>query len=286
MNKFGVMQGRLLPKFNGLYQAHPVDYWQDEFYIAKDIGLEVIQFILDFNLSFKNPLLYKGGIDLIKNHIDKSGVIVDSICADYFMAAPIHSNNKNESTNSLIVLEELIINSSKIGVTDIIIPCVDQSTLVNNESKDLLITNLNKVLETLEMYDTNLSLETDLPPKDFIELISQFDSKRIKINYDTGNSAALGFNVEEELETYGEYISNIHIKDRRFNEGPCLLGEGDVQFKYFFNKLSNIDYKGSIIFQAFRDDEGIEVFKKQYNWLMPIINEYKKIKEDSYDKER
>ena len=57
-----------------------------------------------------------------------------------------------------------------------------------------------------------------------------------------------------------------------------MLGDGDVKFPTFFNKLSNIDYNGSIIFQAFRDEEGIEIFKKQYNWLLPLINSYKKIK--------
>jgi L-ribulose-5-phosphate 3-epimerase len=284
MNKFGIMQGRLLPKFNNLYQAHPVDYWQDEFYIAKDLGLEVIQFILDYNLSLKNPLFYKGGIDEIKSHIDESGVIVDSICADYFMVGPIHSNDPTESNKSLKVLEKLIVNSSEIGVNDIIIPCVDQSSLNNNESKDLLIKNLSKILFFLDKYDTNLSLETDLPPREFIELISQFDSQKIKIHYDTGNSAALGFSVEEELDIYGEHISNVHIKDRRLNEGPCMLGDGDVKFTTFFNKLSNIDYKGSIIFQAFRDNEGVEVFKKQYDWLKPLICNYNEIKRKQNDK--
>ena len=34
-NKLGIMQGRLLPKYNGRYQAHPVGYWQKEFEYAK-----------------------------------------------------------------------------------------------------------------------------------------------------------------------------------------------------------------------------------------------------------
>ena len=33
--KVGVMQGRLLPKFNGRYQAHPISYWKDEFVLVK-----------------------------------------------------------------------------------------------------------------------------------------------------------------------------------------------------------------------------------------------------------
>jgi L-ribulose-5-phosphate 3-epimerase len=48
-NKIGVMKGRLLPKYQGRYQAHPVNYCQNEFEIAKKIGLDCIEFILDYN---------------------------------------------------------------------------------------------------------------------------------------------------------------------------------------------------------------------------------------------
>ena len=57
INPIGVMQGRLLPKYQGRYQAHPVGYWQDEFYIASKNGLDCIEFILDFNDAEINPLL-------------------------------------------------------------------------------------------------------------------------------------------------------------------------------------------------------------------------------------
>ena len=47
MKKIGIMQGRLLPRYKGRYQAHPVNYWQAEFYIAKEMGFDQIEFILD-----------------------------------------------------------------------------------------------------------------------------------------------------------------------------------------------------------------------------------------------
>ena len=43
-SNIGVMQGRLLPKYRGRYQAHPLGYWQDEFVVAESIGLDVIEF--------------------------------------------------------------------------------------------------------------------------------------------------------------------------------------------------------------------------------------------------
>ena len=56
-NSIGVMQGRLLPKYKGRYQAHPVGYWQDEFPLAEALGLDCIEFILDYNPANENPLL-------------------------------------------------------------------------------------------------------------------------------------------------------------------------------------------------------------------------------------
>ena len=58
-NLIGTMQGRLLPKYKGRYQAHPIDYWQKEFEIAKNIGLGCIEFIFDFN-EFKKPFVNRG----------------------------------------------------------------------------------------------------------------------------------------------------------------------------------------------------------------------------------
>ncbi len=64
-NKLGVIQGRLVPKYKGRYQAFPVGYWKDEFFIAQNLGLDLIEFILDFNDADKNPLLKDGGINEI-----------------------------------------------------------------------------------------------------------------------------------------------------------------------------------------------------------------------------
>jgi len=60
------MQGRLLPKYQGRYQAHPLGYWQEEFPKAAELGLDCIEFILDFNDAELNPLLRDDGPDEIR----------------------------------------------------------------------------------------------------------------------------------------------------------------------------------------------------------------------------
>ena len=272
-NKIGVMQGRLVPKYQGRYQAFPVGMWQDEFKVAKECGLDLIEFILDFNDAEENPLLKEGGVDEIKSIINKTGVSVQTICADYFMEAPLHSSDDKVSEESFKILKQLLETAKTLQITDIVIPCVDQSSLKTKEAVNRFVEQITKIIPKIEKQNINLSLETDLAPQPFIELLDKLNSKNITVNYDIGNSAALGFDSDEELEAYGNRITDIHIKDRVLDGGPVTLGEGNANFKKFFTKLKEFNYRGPFIMQAYRDDEGVEIFKQQLEWIKPFVNE-------------
>jgi sugar phosphate isomerase/epimerase len=266
-NPIGVMQGRLLPKYQGRYQAHPVGYWQDEFSKAAELGLDCIEFILDFNDAEDNPLLRPDGPDEILAVSGKSGVKVYTVCADYFMEAPLHHSDEAIAAHSQGVLRRLLAHGKKLGLTDIVIPCVDQSSMRDAAAQDRFVARLQPLVEQADEAGINLSLETDLAPQPFAELLARFDSPRVTVNYDTGNSAALGFDPTEELACYGGRISDIHIKDRVLGGGSVVLGSGNTQFERFFDALSPFDYRGPFIMQAYRDDEGVAVFRQQLEWV-------------------
>jgi len=272
-NLIGVMQGRLLPKYQGRYQAFPIGMWQDEFRVAKECGLDLIEFILDFNDAELNPLLKKGGIKEILEISQKTGVTVQTICADYFMEAPLHSNDRVVVEKSFQVLRILLETAKSLQITNIVIPCVDQSSLGTKEAVDRFVRQITKIIPRIEKDNINLSLETDLAPQPFIELLNKLNSKNITVNYDIGNSAALGYDSNEELEAYGDRITDIHIKDRVLGGGPVTLGEGNADFLKFFGKLKEFDYQGPFIMQAYRDDEGVKIFKKQLDWIEKYFND-------------
>ena len=270
--KIGVMQGRLLPKYKGRYQAHPIGYWEDEFEIAASLGLDLIEFILDYNDYEDNPLMSVSGCKEIEETSNQSGVHVKTVCADYFMDAPLHSDDLGLATLSAAVLRQLILNSQNIGITDIIIPLVDQSSLATLESQDRFINALTPFLTDLEEQNINLNLETDLGPSEFKHLLAQIDSKRVTVNYDTGNSAGMGYDPEQEFAAYGDRITDIHVKDRVKDGFSVCLGQGSANFSKIFKCVQNYGYTGPFIMQAFRDDEGLEIFKTQLTWLRSLIN--------------
>jgi len=270
-NDLGVMQGRLLPKFNGRYQAHPTGFWKEEFEIASDLGLQCIEFIIDKESINENPLLKENGIEDIKKTIYKTGVNVKTICADYFMDFPIQSLDFKVSENSQNILIKLISNANELGVSDIIIPCVDHASLNDEESIKLFVEKLNPLVSIADNHKINLCLETDLNPKMFRQLLNSFNSNRITVNYDIGNSASLGYDPVEELECYGDKITDVHIKDRKLGGKSVILGKGSADFDSFFKKLKSLEYDGPFILQAYRDDKGLEIFKKQLNWIKRFL---------------
>ncbi len=274
------MQGRLLPKYQGRYQAHPIGYWEDEFEIAASLGVDLIEFILDYNDYEENPLMSASGCKKIKDIANQSGVKVKTVCADYLMDAPLHSTDLNVATLSAAVLRELIINSRTIGVTDIVLPLVDHSSVRDLESQDLFIRAIEPFFSYLDVQNINLNLETDLDPTAFKNLLNQIDSDRVTVNYDTGNSAGLGYDSEQEFAAYGDRITDIHIKDRVKNGSSVCLGQGSTDFTKIFKCVQNYGYSGPFIMQAFRDDDGLEIFKTQLTWLKEF---FKTADQSSFD---
>ena len=271
VNNIGVMQGRLLPKFQKRFQAFPVYSWSREFKLAKSFKLKNIEFIFDYYLYRKNPLFNLYGIKKIKYLSKKTSIYVHSICADYYMEKPIFSEGTQFLINK-IVFKTLIKHASFLGVKEVIIPCVDNSSLDNEQKKSLAIRFLNQIDLYLKKYKINIALETDLNPLDFINFIKKINSKNIRVNYDIGNSASLGFDMHKEIKSYGHLISNIHVKDRKLNGGSCILGTGDANLEKFFSYLQKIPKNYLLIMQCYRDDEGVSIFKDQLKYLKRVLN--------------
>ena len=110
-------------------------------------------------------------------------------------------------------------------------------------------------------------------PQQFVNLLNRFQSDRITVNYDIGNSASLGYDLADELAAYGNRITDIHIKDRMYNGGSVVLGKGNADFKKFFKELCKYNYKGPFIIQAYRDNEGTKIFKDQLDWIKRYLYE-------------
>ena len=54
-NKIGFIQGRLSPIIDGKIQAFPWEHWKEEFPLAQQSGLRLLEWTLDDDRLYQNP---------------------------------------------------------------------------------------------------------------------------------------------------------------------------------------------------------------------------------------
>jgi L-ribulose-5-phosphate 3-epimerase len=269
----GVMQGRLLPAIDGRIQAFPWDRWPEEFDTARAVGFDLIEFVFEGPEVDRHPLLTHEGRQRIRDRIAASGVAVDSICADYFMDHPLHRGDAADRVAALGVLERLIEGAAAVGARLIEIPCVDRSSLDGSRDESELTAALAGLATEAEGAGVGILLETDLPPMRFRHLLERFDG-RVGANYDTGNSASLGYDPTGEVRLLGPWIRNVHVKDRVLGGTTVPLGSGDARFDAFFAALADVGYAGAFILQTARDPDDVGVARRYLQMVRSWVDRH------------
>lgn len=271
MNKIVIMQGRLSQPHPNRLQAFPWSSWEMEFSYASTIGYDLIEWIFDAERYQTNPIWTTNGIGLIKKLADNSGVKVQSVCADYFMAHPFFRVPENERLHSIEVLEKLIIQSSKLGVCSILLPVLERSEIKIEAEKNELLNSLINPLKLAKSHGIKLGLETELPAKEYLDLIQRGNHHALGVYYDVGNATACGYDTAEDIHILRKYLCGIHIKDRKVGGKSVLLGQGDTDFKNFFHSLNNIEYQGQITLQTAFGKDFIEDAKNHINFIKDLL---------------
>jgi len=261
-NSIGIMQGRLSPPVNGRIQSFPWDTWKQEFFQAKKLGIEQIDWIVEEDKLYENPLISADGENEIKTVISKTGVCIGAVCADFFMDCPIVRCSDSELKERLNVLELLIDRLNYFKIKYLEIPFVDNSAIKDIFELKKIAQIIMPILEKAYQSEVTLAFETALSPEMFKKFLADLDHPSARANYDMGNSASLGYDPRKELESYGKKVVTVHVKDRVLNGGTVPLGDGDTDFATCFTMLKQKNYNGPFILQVARGSDEIEWTKR------------------------
>tara|TARA_B110000027_G_C16108755_1_gene296613 strand:+ start:1301 stop:2152 length:852 start_codon:yes stop_codon:yes gene_type:complete len=254
-SKIGFMQGRLSPLVNGMIQSFPWQFWQSEFSLAEKLDLGMMEWTLDQHRLYENPLLTDDGQKKIKELCARHAIRIPSLTGDCFMQSPFWK----VSGDKCIALERDFVAIATacitLGITYIVVPLVDNGRLDTSEQEDRLVEFLQDHANFFIENHLKIVFESDFPPVELARFIKRLDPKIFGINYDVGNSAALGFNPTEEFAAYGQRILNLHVKDRMLGGTTVALGKGNANFEAVFKELGGIDYQGNFILQTARAED-------------------------------
>lgn len=111
---------------------------------------------------------------------------------------------------------------------------------------EAVIEKLKRVAPLAQKHGFVLGLETLLNEADHRHIIDSVQSPAVKVYYDTANSARMGYDIYQEIESLGtENICEIHIK-----ENGDLLGKGDIDFDKVNRLLRSMEYRGWLIIEG------------------------------------
>jgi hexulose-6-phosphate isomerase len=275
-NLIGFMQGRLCDQVDGKIQAFPWLDWESEFPAAAAINLHLMEWTLDQERLYENPLMTADGQERIRMLCQQFDVSIRSLTGDCFMQAPFwkaNGNARNDLQSDFLAVGRAC---AAVGIRMMVIPLVDNGRLETAEQENVLVDFLLAQQPFLAEHQLQIIFESDFTPYELARFIALLPAERFGINYDIGNSAALGFSPAEEFAAYGARVLNVHVKDRILGGTTVPLKTGNADFGAAFAALAQKNYRGNYILQTARAVDGnhAEVLRSYGDMTQQLMQQY------------
>ncbi len=120
-SRIGFMQGRLSPITNGKIQEFPWKNWRQEFQLANKLGFSIMEWTLDQERLYENPLMIETGRLEIKKLCLENDIRILSLTGDCFMQAPFWKTNGSKKNmlpdDFMNILDALFISPLTISAS-------------------------------------------------------------------------------------------------------------------------------------------------------------------------
>lgn len=150
MSRVGFMQGRLSEPVNGRIQAFPTKHWRDEFARAGKLGFGLMEWTLDRDDIFDNPLMSQAGRTEIRILSEDFHIDVQSLTGDFVMQAPFYKLEGRQRQTEIDTLRKVLEACVEAGIRLIVMPLVDEGRVDNQHDAAVLKRGLDEALNGLE----------------------------------------------------------------------------------------------------------------------------------------
>jgi sugar phosphate isomerase/epimerase len=164
-----------------------------------------------------------------------TGVAVASICADYFVDYKILRASAPDRRRHLQVLTMLIERAAQLNASVIVLPFLGAGEPRDDVDDAALLESLKDPIVLAHASGITLAVESNVPAGRYRSLIEQAHSPGLSICFDTGNRAAAGLDILEDILLLRPYVREVHIKDRLPNGPNVPLGQGAAPLRAFLD---------------------------------------------------
>lgn len=245
--RLGIMQGRLSPA-RERPQSFPSDSWQEELARARSFGFELLEWLFTAAGYERNPIWSSEGVAIVRERVKASGLRVESICADYFVAHPLVRMPDPERSQHIQVLNALIARAAELGSRVIVVPALEEGDVYGPDDIAALAGALRGSLSLAKAEGVTLALESNMPADRYLELVSA--APLLGICFDTGNRTAAGLDIVSDIAHLARHVRVVHIKDRLLGGPNVPLGTGAAPLDAFLAALVDAAYSGPVILET------------------------------------
>jgi inosose dehydratase len=214
--------------------AYSTDNWRPEWWSAekclariKELGGKYVELTTATGYNLLEGLGFSPYVSidhdpyLVRDLLAKYGLELVSIDADW----PIWSHNCIEVLNKTIVWADML------GCRTIITTDSDKYPAGRTDAEwfDIIKYHLSCVIPVAERHNVKIALEPHgyltTNPEGLLRLVTQNQSDRIAINFDTGNSFIAGQDPVAFLDRVRDHVIHMHIKDVSQGRAAAMRGE-------------------------------------------------------------
>lgn len=243
---FGIVQGRLVPSPPGQLQWFPQDRWEDEFALARGVGIDYIELIAERDHNPENPLWTDKGRARIRALTDQNAMVLHALCNDYVIDHALADDSDILKQNF-----DLLEAGRQLGCLKYVLPLFEGSELTSANS-DSYLEPLRAIADKAEECGMVLCLETVMDGRELLDFFDGLNHSNVGAVFDTGNRIAFGHNLAADIQLLDRHVRHVHIKDKNAANQNVLLGTGLVNFEDVFRALAAIGYNGPYTFETQR----------------------------------
>jgi hexulose-6-phosphate isomerase len=149
----------------------------------------------------------------IRERARQAGVEISSVAAHFLNAGGLGSAEPTMRETGLAAVREGIGLCADLGARVLLVPFFGAGELKGGADTEQLVRYLQALAPEAEARGVRLGVESTLPAREVARLVDEVGSAWVGSYWDMGNAMWLGYDDIEEIDTLGERIVAVHVKE-------------------------------------------------------------------------
>lgn len=271
--KYGIMEGFRSFKSQFELGLVPDGDRVSIFSKALTLGFQGIEFGVGLDYR-EDPLWTSVGDlrELMRTTAEETGVEAASICLHLLNYEEYSPASEKEAYRrvGIKIVRNAVEACAHIGASAILVPFFGTASLSSQGHIQRLVEGIDSLSSFAEERGVCLALETSLRAPEMIRIVETIGSKYVQVYFDIGNATSREYDVVDEIETLGKYITQVHVKD---SPSRKMMGEGRVDFAAAIGALRKVGFGGYLMLETPSTNDSENAARTNLAYLKRIIGE-------------